>query len=489
MLLNSAILEVAVGLFFVYFLGAVLTSHFNELFAGIVGQRARQLQAGIRDLIGDTAFTDALWTSPLISSMNSEVLGRLGRLTRRVNYQGPSYIASSVFARALLTQLYSLYKSLPKNLDPRVSPLAALLQPYLTTLLTMRRGGASTLLIERRVLEIVDVTKLRVVLRREERVTLSLRNEESILKGFRSLIDVEQLLNADRATFNRLIDVVDVQSLVKEHPLPNNADEIVMMLRALDSIQNDNHLGIPELSHALLSLLTQTEKTVSNTMTTIENWYDQKMERVSGAYKRWVQTYIFIWGFLMAVAFNLDTLGMGQALWTNPTLREAINAQATATVTATSSPSLCVQSGDPSLKTEISSFNCTRKLLDSSKYAGLPIGWGDLPQNWGGWLSKLAGILVTTFAISLGAPFWFDLLGRIANLRSAGRPPATTTPTEPAPPAPPAINTKTDVMSAPPTAQLQSPSVGSTPEGATMRLRDQSPLISDTRTNSTQPRD
>jgi hypothetical protein len=35
-------------------------------------------------------------------------------------------------------------------------------------------------------------------------------------------------------------------------------------------------------------------------------------------------------------------------------------------------------------------------------------------------LGKILGLLVTGFALSLGAPFWFDLLGKVSNLRGAG---------------------------------------------------------------------
>ena len=33
------------------------------------------------------------------------------------------------------------------------------------------------------------------------------------------------------------------------------------------------------------------------------------------------------------------------------------------------------------------------------------------------------GWLMTAFAVTLGAPFWFDLLGKIVALRAAGNPP------------------------------------------------------------------
>jgi hypothetical protein len=67
----------------------------------------------------------------------------------------------------------------------------------------------------------------------------------------------------------------------------------------------------------------------------------------------------------------------------------------------------------------------------------LPIGWGsvdDVSRKWpgsnvfdpGGWLDQaqwhLFGWLLTALAISLGAPFWFDLLNKFIVIRSAVKP-------------------------------------------------------------------
>jgi hypothetical protein len=62
---------------------------------------------------------------------------------------------------------------------------------------------------------------------------------------------------------------------------------------------------------------------------------------------------------------------------------------------------------------------------------GLPIGWSRdapitdpraFPRAPGDWLLKLLGILLTGFAISQGAPFWFDLLNRFMVVRSTIKP-------------------------------------------------------------------
>ena len=43
------------------------------------------------------------------------------------------------------------------------------------------------------------------------------------------------------------------------------------------------------------------------------------------------------------------------------------------------------------------------------------------------WVLKLIGWVITAFAISLGGPFWFELLNRIVDLRGAGKKPPTMT--------------------------------------------------------------
>jgi hypothetical protein len=43
-------------------------------------------------------------------------------------------------------------------------------------------------------------------------------------------------------------------------------------------------------------------------------------------------------------------------------------------------------------------------------------------ERQGGWLRVLFGWLITAIAISMGAPFWFDLIGRIINVRNAHKP-------------------------------------------------------------------
>jgi hypothetical protein len=66
----------------------------------------------------------------------------------------------------------------------------------------------------------------------------------------------------------------------------------------------------------------------------------------------------------------------------------------------------------------------------------IPFGYRDAPvlggAAWWLWLGgKVPGLLITILAISLGAPFWFDVLQKFTNFRAAGqRPKSTETPAE-----------------------------------------------------------
>jgi hypothetical protein len=75
--------------------------------------------------------------------------------------------------------------------------------------------------------------------------------------------------------------------------------------------------------------------------------------------------------------------------------------------------------------------------LQDLQTLGVPLGWKDKPWKevrepfwWDGFrdiLSKLIGLLLTVLAVSLGAPFWFDLLNKFVNIRGTGTPLQTAT--------------------------------------------------------------
>jgi hypothetical protein len=56
--------------------------------------------------------------------------------------------------------------------------------------------------------------------------------------------------------------------------------------------------------------------------------------------------------------------------------------------------------------------------VDAVEELGLPVGWG--PNAPDSVFKAIPGWLIAIAALNLGAPFWFDLLSRLARLRGSG---------------------------------------------------------------------
>ena len=150
----------------------------------------------------------------------------------------------------------------------------------------------------------------------------------------------------------------------------------------------------------------------------IETSFNDVMDRVSGWYKRRSQLIMFAIALVVAAGINADAYAFGQRLWKDEALRAAVVAQASkATGTA----------ADCGSTKHSGSLDTAANCIDSVKKLALPLGWTrassphDVPQG----LAKAFGLIVTAFAVMLGAPFWFDFLGKVSQLRSSGAKPTT----------------------------------------------------------------
>ncbi len=151
----------------------------------------------------------------------------------------------------------------------------------------------------------------------------------------------------------------------------------------------------------------------------VEHWFDDTMARVSGWYKRMAQKIIFVAGLVLCIAVNADTILIVRELWSDQALRSATVAEAEKRV----------QSADPA-DSDAQKAALTQALAEIRSFDAPPIGWsgvkGDArawPAEFGDGALKVLGILLSSFAIVMGAPFWFDMLNKLINLRSSGNPP------------------------------------------------------------------
>ncbi|HEV2125030.1 MAG TPA: hypothetical protein VGW38_19960 [Chloroflexota bacterium] len=158
----------------------------------------------------------------------------------------------------------------------------------------------------------------------------------------------------------------------------------------------------------------------------VEGWFDDSMERVSGWYRRQTQAILLAVALFTAVGLNVNAITVTQRLWSDGPLRSAVIEQARSAAPPPAEDARAVQDA----------LQNVERGLNAIGELSLPIGWSDdaRPSTW---YVALAGWLVSAMAISMGAPFWFDLLGRVSRLRSTGvRPPTSLPPSAEAQPTP-----------------------------------------------------
>jgi len=124
----------------------------------------------------------------------------------------------------------------------------------------------------------------------------------------------------------------------------------------------------------------------------VAGWFDNAMDRLSGAYKRQQLLISLLLSFLLAMLLNIDSIHLFRTLWQHPALAAKIGG-AVGTV--------------------------DQAVID--QLFALPIGWTSFPPHLDStFLLQVAGWMITAATTLFGAPFWFDLLQRAVQMRGTG---------------------------------------------------------------------
>ena len=409
-MLGLTLLDVSIGMIFIYLLLSLICAAANEIIEGYLGNRATDLERGIRELldpnsqVSQTGIVAQLYNHPLVNGLykgtynrfvayrNKFVLFRwLVRLSAGTKL--PSYIPARNFALALMdTVLPASSVNTPGTPAPADRP----------------SGAAGT--------------------------------------------------TSSAAPAAPLVVVAPAPLPPGPPAAPNPLQPLRDAIGGLTNVQTRS---------ALLALVDAAGYDVNKARENIETWFNNSMDRVSGWYKRRSQLILFILGFGVAVALNADSVTLVKNLSMDKAMRDSLVAAAESYAKAnpslapssTSAPSL-----PPSSSASPSSAPTARPADAASpspaplpecaknenspdcKFAkykqeigklGVPIGWTDSaddkylkwPSNWTGldsWLQQFywhwLGWLITALAVSFGAPFWFDMLNKFIRIRSAVKP-------------------------------------------------------------------
>lgn len=148
----------------------------------------------------------------------------------------------------------------------------------------------------------------------------------------------------------------------------------------------------------------------------IADWFDTAMDRVSGGYKRQAQLICFLVGLGLAASMNVDATHIVSKLWANPELARGLAANAQA--------ELANKEDVDKVMAQLQELPVGPGLLaDCKPVKGSKDKWVEplLCVGTSGVTGyNLLGWLFTAAASVFGAPFWFDMLGKLVRLRGAG---------------------------------------------------------------------
>jgi hypothetical protein len=245
----------------------------------------------------------------------------------------------------------------------------------------------------------------------------SIRNWRSrtLLQGMKDLLNDAEFTGLARDIYNHaLVNPRDDGDAVTEHDLktpPSYIDPKGFAYALIDlanlagkspaamKSEIDSKIKNRQLNNLLNGVVDRTAGDLGRLRDELAAWFENGMDRVSGAYKRKTQAWSFVIALMMIAALNVSAIDIGRVLWQQPTISRTIAANPNQTLAQ------------------------ALKQLDELGNTGIPIGWTEANlatfcSTRGIWTAL--GWLVTAIATLFGAPFWFDALQRIVRLRSAG---------------------------------------------------------------------
>ena len=450
----GAIVEVAIGLIFVWIVLSLTIIQIQEWINVRLDKRAHDMEEAIHEMLANPNLKAQFYDHPVIRGLTSKKRKEPSRIPARFfRYpiargftkelrKLPSYIPAQQFSLALFdititagTESSLIQQGFLKirddlENDQKMSPQQAVITE-LNLLIEFARSAAATeagTAFTKRTLE-----------------ALKTKTEEFSLK----YPELRPLIDATLEEASKRKDEID--DLLKSKGSPLGEDAFTNLRRGVAALS----VISPEVNQTLNALLLNIEEYVgekesklAKARQNVEKWFDDSMDRVSGVYKRYSQWLALIIGLILAAALNVDSVDLTLYLWREPAVRQVLAENA-------SHFELTQQDLEANPEEALQNFR--------NQFVGLslPIGWGftrvpstafydaqcqlfpgegqsfGLPvigsnlcitppnsNNQGNLAIKVLGILLTALAARQGAPFWFDVLKRIVNLRGTGANPS-----------------------------------------------------------------
>lgn len=371
------IVDVGIGLVIIYISGALMVSGIQELIATILQWRSQHLKESIlqimlgqnvsnEDIQKAIIMREKIYENPIIQSMNHTSVSWISKLWNA----GESY-----------KTLYA--KSLPSYIE---------------------NENFATALID-------ELSKLK-----------STENQDDNNPDYLELKERENIIiqRIKEKTPNAVShDVITLVNLINKKEIPNSLSDILISLASRAAIK------VKEGENLILCFQKE-----------IENWFNASMDRASGVYKRNTHLVSWILASIIVIFFNLDSVNIAQKLFDDSTLRNLLVENATTLVDSYKS-----EPSDPNSQLNTQRLEASINDLFDNNLPIVPLYENAanlmncpdqdncklLPsmQLFSGkkFVLAVVGWMMTTLAIHMGAPFWFQLLNKFVNVRATGSKP------------------------------------------------------------------
>jgi hypothetical protein len=385
------VVDITLGLVFIYLILSLLASEIQELIATFLQWRAKHLKNSIELLLSGGSESDEsditkakdlvqkLYNDPLINTLNQQAKDQLEKQFRRKTrstqkkplgdkQSGPSYLPSETFAITLLDTL-----KIPQLINHVKRPSKEV------------------------------KTNLHIILASYKELQEGINNPRSA-----SYQKIKEIYGDIDETFIKFVN----------EELPNEVPD--NLIKSLGVIAQRSQIKIGDLTEEMSQFKNE-----------VETWFDRSMDRASGVYKRNAKGIAILIGISIAILTNTDTFHLIKRLSQDSVIRSTITQSASQRIDYIK---------DSEARKEI------EQLLGN---ASVPIGWQNINQQFERLETRdsnklnvllirilqgvkvICGWIVSGLAIAMGAPFWFDILNKVINVRNAGPKPATYTKDQP----------------------------------------------------------
>ncbi|MFN8451915.1 MAG: hypothetical protein U0521_25820 [Anaerolineae bacterium] len=287
----QAIIQVAIGMIFVYSLLSILVTTLNTVIANLLRWRSKHLKTALESLITDPEVQAQFLSHPLINIVNTQMVR-------------PQEVATTETAEIKALQVRTAEVSTVDWIDPKT--FAQVMSSILAEKAGLELYGPLLLAVDAAPDSPAKQKLLELVFR--------LQNTGV---GLDAVHDAIPTLPVDsQGAVIRALKPIEEQMRIAQLTATSGGQ----LLPVLEGLRNVND----EAFRRALKVIVASAQSLDQAQSNLEDWFNQRMDQLSVSYKRHLSNLTLVIGLVLALVLNADSLQIARSLWDDPALRETV---------------------------------------------------------------------------------------------------------------------------------------------------------------------